>query len=74
MPWHVSDPTGRLTTNWPPTSSYVSRVLHLAFLAPDIVQRIASGHSPQLNARQLIRQVPLPIDWTQQRELLGVDR
>ena len=57
------------------TTSYVSRVVHLAFLAPDIVQRIARGdHSPQFNARQLIRQVPLPIDWAQQRALLSFDR
>ena len=57
------------------TTSYVSRVVHLAFLAPDIVQCIARGdHSPQFNARQLIRQVPLPIDWAQQRALLSFDR
>ena len=57
------------------TSSYVSRVIHLAFLAPDIVQCIARReHSPQFNARQLIRQVPLPIDWAQQRALLDFGR
>ena len=57
------------------TTSYVTRVVYLAYLAPDIVQRIARGeHSPQLNANWLIRQVPLPFDWGKQRELLGFDR
>ena len=55
--------------------SYVSRVASLACLAPDIVQRIARGeHSPQLNAQRLFGALPLPIDWDQQRALLGFDR
>ncbi|MEO7854263.1 MAG: recombinase family protein [Rubrivivax sp.] len=55
-------------------SSYANRVVHLAFLAPDIVQRIVRGeHPPQLNAQRLIGVVPLPIDWAQQRSLLGFD-
>ena len=55
--------------------SYVSRVASLACLAPDIVQRIARGeHSPQLNAQRLFSSLPLPIDWNQQRVLLGFDR
>ena len=55
--------------------SYVSRVASLACLAPDIVQRIARGeHPPQLNAQRLFSYLPLPIDWGQQRALLGFDR
>ena len=55
--------------------SYVSRVASLACLAPDIVQRIARGeHPPQLNAQRLFSSLPLPIDWNQQRALLGFDR
>lgn len=54
------------------TSSYVTRVIHLAFLAPDIVQRIVKGdHSIELNIDRLIRMVPLPTDWEAQRVLLG---
>ena len=54
------------------TSSYVTRVIYLAFLAPDIVQGIVRGeHPPQLTARQLIRMVPLPDRWAEQRALLG---
>ena len=53
----------------------MNRVVHLAFLAPDIVQRIARGeHSPQLNAQRLIKAVPLPMDWAEQRALLEFDR
>jgi DNA invertase Pin-like site-specific DNA recombinase len=54
-------------------SPYVARVIHLAFLAPDIVQRIARGDHPvELNADRLIRMVPLPMDWQAQRVLLGL--
>jgi hypothetical protein len=57
------------------TTAYVTRVTHLALLAPDIVQSIVRGeHPPALNADRLTRQVPLPMDWTEQRALLGFDR
>lgn len=52
---------------------YVSRVVYLAFLAPDIVQQISKGEQPPtLNADKLIRMVPLPADWGEQRKLLGM--
>lgn len=55
------------------TSSYVTRVIYLAFLAPDIVERIARGHHPpDLNADRLIRMGPLPLGWDEQRTLLGM--
>ena len=54
------------------TTAYVTRVTHLAMLAPDIVQKITHGdHPPALNAERLIHLVPLPMDWTEQRSLLG---
>lgn len=54
------------------SSSYVVRVLYLAFLAPDIARAIARGENPiTLNAKQLLRSVPLPMGWTEQRERLG---
>ena len=53
-------------------STYVSRIIHLAFLAPDIVQRIAKGEHPsELTAKKLRRLLPLPEDWAEQRALLG---
>ena len=52
--------------------SYVTRVIYLAFLAPDIVQRIVRGnHSPDLGTDRLMRMVPLPLDWAEQRILFG---
>ena len=55
------------------TSSYVTRVLYLAFLAPDIVQRIIRGDHPlEWNAARLIRAVPLPLAWDEQRVRLGL--
>ena len=55
------------------TGSFVTRVLYVAFLAPDIVQRIATGnHSPELNADRLMRIGPLPLSWPEQRIVLGL--
>jgi site-specific DNA recombinase len=53
------------------SSSYATRLLRLAFLAPDIVTAILNGtHPPQLTANRLMDDTRLPLDWTAQRELL----
>jgi site-specific DNA recombinase len=53
------------------SSSYVTRLLRLAFLAPDIVTAILNGrHTPQLTANRLMDDTRLPLDWGAQRELL----
>ena len=53
------------------SSSYVTRLFRLAFLAPDIVTAILNGrHPPQLTANRLMDDTRLPLDWTAQRELL----
>jgi hypothetical protein len=53
------------------SSSYVTRLLRLAFLAPDIVTAILNGrHPPQLTANRLMDDTRLPLDWTAQRGLL----
>ena len=50
----------------------ISRVLPLAFLAPDIVQTILEGRQPlNLTARDLKRLKPLPTSWADQRQVLG---
>ena len=55
------------------TSSYVTRVVYLGCLAPDIVEQITTGQHPvDLTAKRLIRMVPLPLDWEEQRRLLGI--
>ena len=56
------------------TPSYVTHVIYLAFLDPGIVQRILSGDYPlELSADRLIRMVPLPESWVEQRKLLGMN-
>jgi len=51
---------------------YVSRVVSLAFLAPDIVEDIVSGRQPaDLTAQKLLRQTHLPLNWEEQKRLLG---
>jgi site-specific DNA recombinase len=53
------------------SSSYVTRLLRLAFLAPDIVTAILNGrHPPQLTANRLMDDTRLPLGWTAQHELL----
>jgi site-specific DNA recombinase len=49
----------------------VSRILPIAFLAPDIVEAILNGQHPvELTAARLKR-TRLPLDWAEQRRLLG---
>ncbi len=49
---------------------YVSRILRLAFLAPDIVEAVLDGHQPpDLDLDRLLKGVPL--SWDQQRRVLG---
>ena len=45
--------------------SYVSRVLRLTLLAPDLVERILDGR-PTIGLPQLLK--PLPVEWEKQRE------
>jgi site-specific DNA recombinase len=57
------------------TMSYVTRVLRLAFLAPDIVNTILNGRQPLgLTAKKLMADTRLPMDWAEQRALLGFER
>jgi site-specific DNA recombinase len=55
------------------TPGYISRLLRLPLLAPDIVTAIVNGRNPpQLTAKKLMRlALEIPIDWTEQRRLLG---
>jgi hypothetical protein len=51
------------------SKSYVSRILRLALLAPDIVQAILTGSTEQgMMLEQLER--PLPLNWEEQRRRL----
>ncbi len=51
--------------------SYVSRLLSVAFLAPDIVVRILIGdHTATLTPERLRKACPLPAGWDEQRAAL----
>ncbi|MGA2782625.1 MAG: recombinase family protein [Smithella sp.] len=51
--------------------SYVSRVVNLAFLAPDIIESIITGHqSADLNVEKLTKRTDLPLEWAQQCQFL----
>ncbi len=55
-------------------ASNVTRYLPLAFLAPDIVEAIYTGTQPvDLNVERLKKIGPIPVDWAQQRRLLGFE-
>jgi hypothetical protein len=51
--------------------SYVSRILRLALLAPDIVEAILSGWADQRAMLDRLER-PLPVDWEEQRALFRV--
>ena len=55
------------------SAGYVSRLLRLPSLAPDIITAILNGRTPpQLTAKKLMRLAPkIPVDWSEQREMLG---
>jgi hypothetical protein len=54
------------------TGSYVTRLLRLSFLSPDITLAILDGrHPPDLTAAKLTRLSRLPLDWNQQKVVLG---
>ena len=51
---------------------YVSNVLPLAFLAPEIVGAIVKGTQPaDLTATKLVRRIDLALDWDTQKRQLG---
>ena len=52
-------------------ASFVSRVVRLALLAPDIVEAILAGKQPaSLTLKDLM--APFPVDWAGQRVRFGV--
>ncbi len=56
------------------SGSYASRLIRLAFLAPDVLTAIMNGRQPaELSAAALLQECRrgLPLDWQQQRDALG---
>lgn len=65
---------GELATQEGVSGSYASRLIRLAFLAPDILTAIMNGRQPaELSAAGLLQECRhgLPLDWQQQRDALG---
>lgn len=53
--------------------SYAYRVFDFAFLDPDIVEAILTGHQPaEMTTQKLLRNINLPMDWNEQRRVLGI--
>jgi hypothetical protein len=54
------------------TPSYITRLLRLTFMAPDILKGILNGDQPPaLTAARLMADTRLPLDWREQRIKLG---
>ena len=52
----------------------ISRVLGLAYMAPDLVQSILEGRQPvEMTASSLRRIGALPPKWSDQRRLFGIE-
>jgi hypothetical protein len=52
---------------------YVSRLIRLAFLAPELVERIVAGRQPPELTAQALRtgRFDIPVDWAAQKRALG---
>jgi site-specific DNA recombinase len=54
------------------TSSYLTRLLRLTYLAPDITRAILDGRHPRdFTAQKLLSHSRLPLGWPEQRRILG---
>jgi hypothetical protein len=63
---------GELASQLGVTTTAVTNMIYRAFLAPDIIRAIMSGTQPaHLTGDFLKKQGPLPLDWEEQRQLLG---
>ncbi len=54
------------------TTTHVTNIINRAFLAPDIMRMIMNGTQPATLTSDLLKRVlPLPLDWEEQRQLVG---
>jgi site-specific DNA recombinase len=51
---------------------YVRRLLRLAFLAPQIVDAIATGRQPPELTAEAGERIELPLLWTEQEQAVGI--
>ncbi len=54
------------------TNRYVRKLLPLAFLAPDIVERIMAGLQPRDLSLEALVHMLIPAEWNSQRRVLGM--
>lgn len=65
------DRTGQPVLEAAPASPYDRKLLRLAFLAPDIQRSIIEGRHPSALNLEQVMQVTIPLDWNEQRSMLG---
>jgi hypothetical protein len=52
--------------------SYFARLVHIGYLAPDILIAILQGRQPPALSRKVLARLPsLPVNWQDQRRLLS---
>ncbi len=68
----LSTERGLPTIEAAPTSPYDRSILRLAFLAPDIQQAILEGRQPHRLNLETFKSIELPLNWSRQRDLLGI--
>jgi len=57
------------------TSSYISRLIPIGLLAPDILQAIVQGKQPMsLTIQKLLNTGALPLAWADQEQVLGFEK
>ena len=54
--------------------SYASRMLRIAFLAPDLKQAVLDGTAPETLSLYAIMHRGLPLDWDEQRAMAAARR
>ena len=53
--------------------NYVSRIIPLAFLSPQLIESIMEGRHPvNLTLEKLTKQVKIPLNWQEQHKLFGI--
>ncbi len=52
------------------SSRYVMRMVRMGFLAPDIIEAILEGRQTAALTVEIFRK-PIPLDWSEQRLMLG---
>ncbi len=74
--WHNALLTGEVASipeiarNESVTRNYIGELIRFAFLAPDIIEAILQGKVPATLSVAKLRK-GFPLDWNQQRQLLG---